>query len=57
MASREPLIQYETSGGIAVIRLNDPPANAYSYEMNRALEEIAGPELEWYEQLAADSSD
>jgi len=33
------LVGYSASGGIAVIQLNDPPANAYTYEMNRALDE------------------
>jgi enoyl-CoA hydratase/carnithine racemase len=33
------LIQYSTDAGVAVIELNDPPANTYSYEMNRQLDE------------------
>jgi enoyl-CoA hydratase len=33
------LINYRTESGIAVIELNDPPANTYSYEMNRQLDE------------------
>jgi enoyl-CoA hydratase len=33
------LINYRTDGGIAVIELNDPPANTYTYEMNRQLDE------------------
>ncbi len=33
------LVRSEASGGIAVLRLNDPPANAYTYEMNRALDD------------------
>jgi enoyl-CoA hydratase len=33
------LINYRTQSGIAVIELSDPPANAYSYEMNRQLDE------------------
>jgi enoyl-CoA hydratase/carnithine racemase len=32
------LIGYETSEGIAVLTLNDPPANTYSYEMMRQLD-------------------
>jgi enoyl-CoA hydratase/carnithine racemase len=32
------LIQYQTSEGIAVITLNDPPANTYSYEMMQELD-------------------
>ncbi len=33
------LINYRTDAGVAVIELSDPPANAYSYEMNRQLDE------------------
>jgi enoyl-CoA hydratase/carnithine racemase len=33
------LINYCTDAGIAVIELNDPPANTYTYEMNRQLDE------------------
>jgi enoyl-CoA hydratase len=32
------LIQYETQNGIAVLTLNDPPANTYTHEMMRALD-------------------
>jgi enoyl-CoA hydratase/carnithine racemase len=35
----QELIRYRTDGGVAVIELNDPPANTYSYEMNRQLDE------------------
>ncbi|HEX6730226.1 MAG TPA: enoyl-CoA hydratase/isomerase family protein [Pyrinomonadaceae bacterium] len=35
----ESLIQHDSSGGISVITLNDPPANTYSYEMMRQLDE------------------
>ena len=35
----ESLIQYDSSGGTSVITLNDPPANTYSYEMMRQLDE------------------
>src|SRR5213083_1050610 len=34
-----PLINYRVDGGVAVIELNDPPANTYTYEMNRQLDE------------------
>src|ERR1700723_4619878 len=30
---------YRTGGGVAVIRMFDPPANTYTYEMNRQLDE------------------
>src|SRR5579871_1904887 len=33
------LVNYRTEGGIAVVELNDPPANTYTYEMNRQLDE------------------
>jgi len=33
------LIGYRVEGGIAVLELNDPPANTYSYEMNRQLDD------------------
>src|SRR6202044_4035221 len=30
---------YRTDGGVAVIEICDPPANTYTYEMNRQLDE------------------
>jgi enoyl-CoA hydratase len=33
------LVSYRAASGIAVIELNDPPANTYSYEMNRQLDD------------------
>jgi len=33
------LIRYRVAAGVAVIELNDPPANTYSYEMNRQLDD------------------
>src|SRR5512142_1270300 len=33
------LIQYRTDAGVAIITLDDPPANTYTYEMNRQLDE------------------
>lgn len=33
------LIQYRTDAGVAVITMDDPPANTYTYEMNRQLDE------------------
>jgi enoyl-CoA hydratase len=33
------LVQYRAADGVAVIILDDPPANAYSYEMNRQLDD------------------
>lgn len=32
------LISYRADAGVAIIELNDPPANTYSYEMNRELD-------------------
>src|SRR6185369_7912594 len=37
--NRKELIRYRNDGGVAVIELNDPPANTYSYEMNRQLDD------------------
>src|SRR5512141_529714 len=37
-ASRQ-LINYRGESGVAVIEMNDPPANTYTYEMNRQLDE------------------
>ncbi len=33
-------VRYQVEGGIAVLALNDPPANAYSYEMMQTLDEL-----------------
>src|SRR5579883_495539 len=33
------LINYRTDRGVAVIEMNDPPANTYTYEMNRQLDD------------------
>jgi enoyl-CoA hydratase len=33
------LVNYRTDTGVAIIELSDPPANAYSYDMNRQLDE------------------
>lgn len=37
--AEKQLINYRTDSSVAVIELSDPPANAYSYEMNRQLDE------------------
>lgn len=34
----ETLINYSVDQGVAIMELNDPPANTYTYEMNRALD-------------------
>ena len=36
---QKTLINYRTDAGIAILELNDPPANTYTYEMNRQLDE------------------
>jgi enoyl-CoA hydratase len=36
---KEELIRYRSDAGVAVIELNDPPANTYSYDMNRQLDD------------------
>jgi enoyl-CoA hydratase/carnithine racemase len=33
------LVNYRTDGGIAVLEMNDPPANTYTYAMMRQLDE------------------
>src|SRR5437763_1415489 len=33
------LVQYSTDAGVAVITMTDPPANTYTYEMNRQMDE------------------
>ena len=33
------LVNYHVDAGVAVIEMNDPPANTYTYEMNRELDE------------------
>lgn len=38
-ASERILIGYKVESGVAWIELNDPPANTYSYEMNRQLDD------------------
>jgi len=35
----QSLVGYRAEGGIAFLELNDPPANTYTYEMMRALDE------------------
>jgi enoyl-CoA hydratase len=37
--SARQLIHYRTDGGVAVIEMCDPPANTYTYEMNRQLDD------------------
>src|SRR6266568_4527112 len=37
--SAKQLVNYRVDGGIATIEMNDPPANTYTYEMNRQLDE------------------
>jgi enoyl-CoA hydratase len=38
--SREKaLVRYRTDGGVAIVELSDPPANTYTYEMMRQLDE------------------
>ncbi len=37
--STKQLVNYRADGGVAVIEMFDPPANTYTYEMNRQLDE------------------
>jgi len=38
-ADAKHLIRYRAESGVGVIELNDPPANTYSYEMNRQFDD------------------
>ena len=38
-SAHKTLIHYRTDAGIAVLEINDPPANTYTYEMNRQLDD------------------
>src|SRR5262249_10183901 len=37
-AAGSELVQYRVEDGVAVLTLNDPPANTYSYEMMQSLD-------------------
>ncbi len=37
--STKPLVNYRTDTGVAIIEMCDPPANTYTYEMNRQFDE------------------
>ncbi|HKR30572.1 MAG TPA: enoyl-CoA hydratase/isomerase family protein, partial [Terriglobales bacterium] len=39
-AAHKALINYRTDAGVAVLELSDPPANTYTYEMNRQLDDM-----------------
>jgi enoyl-CoA hydratase/carnithine racemase len=39
VAGTKPLVQYRTDRGVGIITMDDPPANTYTYEMNRQLDE------------------
>ena len=39
VSRRQELVGYRVDSGVAVLELNDPPANTYSYEMNRQLDD------------------
>ncbi len=36
----EKLLNYRVEGGVAILEMNHPPANTYSYEMMRQLDEV-----------------
>ncbi len=38
-SAQKALINYRTDAGVAVLELSDPPANTYTYEMNRQLDD------------------
>jgi len=37
--SAKQLVNYRTDGGVAIIEMCDPPANTYTYEMNRQMDD------------------
>src|SRR5438477_10858653 len=37
--SAKPLVNYRTDSGVAVIEMTDPPANTYTYDMMRQLDD------------------
>src|SRR5881394_1951022 len=37
--AQKTLINYRNDAGIGIIEMNDPPANTYTYEMNRQLDD------------------
>ena len=37
--AQKTLINYRTDAGIAILEIHDPPANTYTYEMNRQLDD------------------
>jgi enoyl-CoA hydratase len=37
--STKPLVSYQTDAGVAVLTMDDPPANTYTYEMMRHLDD------------------
>lgn len=39
VSETKQLVNYRVENGVAVIEMNDPPANTYTYEMNRQLDE------------------
>jgi len=38
-AAKKTLVEYRVEDGLAILELNDPPANTYTYEMMRQLDE------------------
>src|SRR5579859_4749045 len=39
VSTETKLVNYRVDAGVAIIEMNDPPANTYTYEMNRQLDE------------------
>ena len=39
VAGAKPLVHYRCDAGVGIITLDDPPANTYTYEMNRQLDD------------------
>ena len=39
-AAKKTLVHYEVKDGVAYLTLDDPPANTYTHEMMRQLDEV-----------------
>ncbi|PYY14419.1 MAG: enoyl-CoA hydratase, partial [Acidobacteria bacterium] len=38
-SAQRTLINFRCDAGVAILEINDPPANTYTYEMNRQLDD------------------
>ena len=40
VVEQKQLVKYEVDGGVAIIEMDDPPANTYTYEMMQQLDTL-----------------